>query len=103
MNPPLPSRLGKETSRKDIHDRPMVYTVFDEDVFIAPSNPHKAFAIHKFKFADGHEEFRIGYYMIAQRRRLKGKWAWGQYAPMMTKEDMFAIFDHLKKKGWIEA
>jgi len=79
----------------------MVYIVVDEDVFIAPSSLNKAFAVHKLKFADDREEFRIGYYMIAQRPRAKGKWAWGQFAPMMTKEDMAAIFDHLKAKGWI--
>ncbi len=100
MNPPLPSRLGKTTTRKTIQGRPMVYEVVDEAVFIAPANPNKAFAIHKLRF-DDREEFRIGYYMIAQRPRMKGKWAWGQYAPMMTKEDMAAIFDHLKTKGWI--
>ena len=101
MNPPLPSRLAKTTTRKDIHGYPMVYTVVDEDVFIAPANPSKAFAIHKLKFGDGREEFRLGYYMIAERPRAKGKWAWGQYAPMMTKEDMIAIFRRVKAKGWI--
>jgi hypothetical protein len=101
MNPPLPSRLGKVSSRKNISGHPMVYTVVDEDVFIAPSNPDKAFAIHKLRFSDVREEFRIGYYMIAERPRAKGKWAWGQYAPMMTKEDMAAILSHMKAKGWI--
>jgi hypothetical protein len=101
MNPPLPSRLGKTTKRKNIHGLPMVYKVIDEDVFIAPANPDKAFAIHKIEFKGGREEFRVGYYMIAQRPRLKGKWAWGQFAPMMTKEDMTAIFKHVKAKGWI--
>jgi hypothetical protein len=101
MNPPLPSRLDKTTTRITIDGQPMVYTVVDQEVFIAPANPNKAFALHKLKFADGREEFRIGYYMIAQRPRAQGKWAWGQYAPMMTKEDMAAIFSRLKKKGWL--
>jgi hypothetical protein len=101
MNPPLPTRLGKISTRKNIQGLPMVYTVVDEDVFIAASNPNKAFAIHNLKFTDGREEFRIGYYMIARRPRAKGKWAWGQYAPMMTKEDMALIFGRVKAKGWM--
>lgn len=79
----------------------MVYTVIDEDVFIAATNPKKAFAIHKLKSTDGRENFRIGYYMIAERPRVKGKWAWGQFAPTMSKEEMIAIFDRAKAKGWI--
>jgi len=79
----------------------MVYTVVDEDVFLAKGNRNKAFAIHKLEYKDGHEEFRIGYYMIAVRPRAKGKWAWGQFAPMMTREEMAEIFKRLKKRGWI--
>lgn len=101
MIPQLPTRKGKTSTRKDINGGPMVYAVADEDVFIAPSNPEKAFAVHKLEFADGREEFRIGYYMIARRPRAKGKWAWGQYAPMMTREDMAAIFSRLRARGWV--
>jgi hypothetical protein len=101
MNPPLPSRLGKTSALKDIRDRPMVYKVAEEDVFLAPSNPNKAFALHKLEFDNGREEFRIGYYMIAERPRARGKWAWGQFAPMITREDMAAILDHLKARGWV--
>lgn len=81
----------------------MVYTVDDEDVFFASSHPsgNKAFALHKLKFDDGREVFRIGYYMIAERPRGRGKWAWGRFAPMMTREEMAEIFDRAKKKGWI--
>jgi hypothetical protein len=97
MNPPLPTRKGKKTHLKTIHGHPTSYEVVDEDVFVALSDPDKAFAIHKLKYNDGSEEFRIGYYMIAQRPRMKGKWAWGQYAPMMTEKEMADIFDRAEK------
>jgi len=77
------------------------YTVIDEDIFIAPSNPNKAFALHKIRYDDGYEEIRIGYYMIAHRPKMKGKWAWGQYAQFMTKEDLELIFTRAKESGWI--
>jgi len=95
------SRLGKKTSGKAIDGKPMVYTVVDEEVFLAPSNERKAFCLHKLKFEDGQEIIRIAYYMIAEKGRMKGKWAFGQFAPMMTKEETKMIFEKMKTKGWI--
>lgn len=97
------SRIGKTTSRKAIDGTPMIYTVIDEDIFLAPSNDRKAFCLHKLRFDDGQEIFRIAYYMIAERGRVKGKWAFGQYAPMMTKEDMTVIHKKMKDMGWLES
>ena len=101
MYPPLPKRLGKKTVTKGIDGTPLVYTVVDEEVFLAKATPGKAFCIHKIRREDGREGFRIGYYMIAHKPRMKGKWAWGQFAPMMSKEEMIEIFDKIKNKGWI--
>jgi hypothetical protein len=39
--------------------------------------------------------------MIAEKPRLCGKWAHGQFAPMMTKEEMLMIYEKAKAKGWI--
>lgn len=99
--PALPSRRGKITSRADIKGDPMIYTIEDEVVFLAKSNPKKAFALHKLKHHDGREEFRICYYMIAHRARMRGKWAFGQFAPMMTRGEMREIFEKLKSNGWL--
>ena len=101
MTPPLPSRLGKISHRKAIDGRPLVYTVIDEIKFVASSSNGKAFYVQKLQFEDRREEFRICYYMIAHRPRMRGKWAYGQFAPMMTKEEMRAIFQKITDKGWI--
>jgi hypothetical protein len=53
------------------------------------------------RFKDPREEFRIAYYMIAEKPRMRGKWAWGQFAPMMTAEEMRMFFEKARKKGWI--
>ncbi len=85
----------------------MVYRVEDEDFFIAPSNPSKAFRLQQLRFDDGggfeggHTEYRVCYYMIAHRPRMKGKWAFGQYAPLMTREELSLIVSKLRAKGWI--
>jgi len=101
MNPPLPSRLNKTTKTKNIDGNPFEFKIVEEEIFPAPSNSRKAFCLHKIRHASGKEEFRIGYYMISQRPRMKGKWAWGQYAPIMTAEEMRMIFERAKAKGWI--
>ena len=95
------SRIGCKTTRKMIDGKPLIYTVIDEDIFLAPSNNRKAFCLQKLKFDDGCEEFRIAYYMIAEKPRMHGKWAYGQFAPMMTKEEMIIIFEKAREKGWI--
>ena len=99
--PPLPKRLGKKTKTTGIDGSPLIYTVVGEDIFLAKSNPNKAFCLHKIHHEDGREGFRIGYYMIAHKPRMRGKWAWGQFAPMMTKDEMAEIFDRLKINGWL--
>ena len=79
----------------------MIYTVEDEVVFEAPSTPGKAFCLQKLRFEDGRDEFRICYYMIARKPRMKGKWAYGQFAPMMTPKELQLIFEKAKEKGWL--
>ncbi|MBK9928083.1 MAG: hypothetical protein IPP66_22665 [Anaerolineales bacterium] len=95
------SRLGCKSYIKKINGEPTSYEVIDEEIFLAPSNNRKAFCLHKLKFEDGREEFRIAYYMIAEKPRMHGKWAYGQFAPMMTKDEMHIIFEKAKAKGWI--
>ena len=101
MNPALPTRKGKRTVTKAIDGSPMEYEVIDEAVFPAISNANKAFALHKIKLSDGRQEYRIGYYMIAHRPRMKGKWAWGQFAPIMTKAELAMICDKIRELGWV--
>lgn len=62
-----PSRIGKITRRNKIDGSPLVYRVEDDDCFVAPSNPGKAFLLQKLRFDDGdgldngHCEFRVSY------------------------------------------
>ncbi|MFH1213112.1 MAG: hypothetical protein V1681_03430 [Candidatus Neomarinimicrobiota bacterium] len=100
--PGIKSRVGLTSNIKDIDGNPVSYTVVGEIVFPAPSNPRKAFAIHLLKYNSGEEEIRIGYYMISQKEgRMKGKWMWGQYSPIMTKEEMKRIYLEAINRGWI--
>ena len=99
--PPLPSRIGKTSKLKAIDGSPLVYTVEDEVAFLALSTPGKAFYLQKLRFADGRVEFRLCYYMIAHKPRMKGKWAFAQYAPMMSPDELRKVFDCAMAKGWL--
>ena len=101
MHPPLPTRLNKPTKTKRIDGSPLNYFVEDEFCFVAPSNAEKAFYFQKLRFDDGTIEYRICYYMIAHKPRMKGKWAFGQFAPMMTAEELKLLFDGAREKGWV--
>jgi len=95
------SRLGHKSHIQTIDGKQTSYEVVDEELFLAPSNNRKAFCLHKLRFGDGREVFRIAYYMIAEKPRMRGKWAYGQFAPMMTEEEMRMIFEKVRAKGWM--
>jgi hypothetical protein len=106
--PPLPtSRRGVITETKKIDGSPMVYRVEDDAIFEAPSNPAKAFLLQKLAFDEGQGfengpvMFRIGYYMIAHEPRMRGKWAWGQSAAMMTPLELKIIAKEMEERGWL--
>jgi hypothetical protein len=106
--PPLPrSRIGKVTRTRRIDGSPLEFRVDDDDLFTAPSNAKKAYLLQKVRMDDGegfdkgHDEYRIAYYMIGHRKRVRGKWAFGQFAPIMTPEDLVAIVKRMKEKGWL--
>ncbi len=102
MHPKPPSRIGRVTRRAYINGKPMVYTVLDEIVHIPPSNPGKAIYLHMLQFEDdGRKEMRLCYYMIGHKPRAKGKWLYGQFAPMIRREDFDQIMSQARAKGWI--
>jgi hypothetical protein len=85
----------------------MVYRIDDEAVFLSPSSRDKAFRVQQLRFDDGtgfamgHTEYRVCYYRIAHRPRMKGKWALGQFAPFMTPQELALIISTFRGKGWL--
>ena len=101
-HPSPPSRVGKVTRRQYIDGSPMVYRVLDEIVHIPRSNRGKALYLQLLRFEDdGREEMRFCYYMIGHKPRARGKWLYGQFAPMVRREDFERIIAKAKNKGWI--
>jgi len=108
IRPLPPSRVGKVTETTNIDGTPFVYEVEEQEIFVAPSNPQKAFLLQKLIVQQGGGVepgaivFRIGYYTIAHKPRARGKWAWGQFAAMMTPVELKIIFKKMEEKGWLE-
>lgn len=45
------------------------------------------------------EELRIGYYILGKRKKVRDKWVWGQYAPLIPPKDLRILVRKAKNKG----
>ena len=61
----------------------------------------KVYVLQKLRFENKDEYFRFGYYIIAEKPKMKGKWIWGQYCPIGPVKDFKRIVDIAKKEGFI--
>lgn len=49
------------------------------------------------EWKEGEIEYRIGYYIIGQNGKMKNRWAWGQYCPIIPVKDLMEIMKQIKK------
>ena len=56
---------------------------------------------HKKGAKIGAIEYRIGYYMLGKIGRMKGKWTWGQYCPLIPRQDLEKLFSKAKQEKTI--
>lgn len=90
-----PKRSGKVT---DINGIRKGFTI-DKQVELSQSdNPEKIFVLQEIVFEDGKKEIRIGYYIIGKKPKMRGKWVWGQYCPMIPRQDFEELIKLAKKK-----
>ena len=47
----------------------------------------------------GAVEYRLGYYTLGGFRTGKGRWLWGQYSPMIPKQDFDDLLSRAKMNG----
>lgn len=43
-------------------------------------------------------EYRIGYFIVGKIGRAKGRWVWGQFCPLIPKEDLERLWNKAKKE-----
>ncbi len=107
QTPTLPSTEGKTGLAKDPAGREHSFVVVDEVRQPHTGHPDgKIILLQKLRFEDDRSEFasiefRIGYYIIGKKPKMRGKWVWGQFALMIRPDDFKALIDKARAKGWI--
>ena len=96
--PPLPSTIGKRGSYLDPDGTRLHFTVVDE---IRQEHATFIHILQFLRFDMGAEELRFGYYILGKRPRMRGKWLWGQYAVSIAIEDLRALVEKARQKGWL--
>lgn len=95
---------------KDIGRTGAHYFIREAWTFLAQSNlKEKVFVIERLRkdstvgklaydnWRKGDIEYRIGYYIIGRVGRAKGKWVWGQFCPLIPKNDLDKLLKKAKK------
>lgn len=100
--PALPNTIGKKGKAiVPVSNRVRRFEVIDEIKIVQSTSNKKAIYLQKIKFDTGELEFRLGYYIIGKKPKMKNKWTWGQYATMLPAKDFKKIIKEAQKKNWI--
>jgi len=100
--PFLPSTVGKRGEARGVDGGVQRFVVLDEVRREQTGFPTCVLVFQRLQYEDGSEELRLGYYIIGKKEgRTRGKWCWGQYAPMSPACDFEALVKMATEKGWI--
>ena len=73
--------------------------------------PEKVFVFERLEFhksdvdenlgskKEGDIEYRIGYFIIGKIKKRESKWTWGQFCPVIPKDDFDKLIKLAKKEG----
>lgn len=104
---------NKLVKMKDIGRKGKHLWIRENWVFLPQSNyAEKVFVVERFKRVEpegdivqkgniGDIEYRIGYYIVGRIGNRNRKWTWGQYCPIIPKEDLKKLMELAKEKGVI--
>lgn len=99
--PPKPCNIGKKRIIKTQKGEKRSFIIKDEIIKPQSNGPHKLIVFQKM-FNETHKrhEYRFGYYMIAIKGKIQGKWVWGQYCLFLPKKDLLSILKEAEKRNW---
>lgn len=102
--PPFRNHIGHRKTIKDINRNPQIYVIEDEIIHQQHDNPEKAFYLQKIRWEDTDRiQFRLCYWIIGKKPRMKGEWTYGQSAPMIDEKDLKEIILKAIDKGFFKA
>jgi len=99
--PRAPTHTGKQYSAKNPDGSRFHFTITDEIHIKQTGKPNKLIYLQRLTFDDGRKELRLGYFIIGKKRRMRGRWVWGQYATMIPVADFRRIINRAKQEGWL--
>jgi len=98
-----PSKIGSRGKTKEPDGNITYFTILDEIRHPLFSEPAMLLCLHKIQHEhNGLIEIRFGYYIIGKRGKMKDKWVWGQFAPMMPIEDFSEVINMARERGWFK-
>lgn len=77
------------------------------------NNPEKVIVFERFhksgqegtivhnNYSEGDIVYRIGYFIVGKIGNAKGRWIWGQFAPMIPQEDLGPLLEKARQEGVI--
>ena len=78
------------------------------------NHPEKVFVIERLRkikyegrlarrsvFREGDIEYRIGYYVVGRIGQMRGRWAWGQFCPLIPRRDFPRLLRKAKRERTI--
>ncbi len=99
--PKVPNNIGKMRKIQGIHGEWIKYIIEDEIIRFQTTFKHKLISFQRIRFfMDNRIEYRLGYYMIGVKPRMRGKWVWGQFCLLIPEIDLVEIIKEAKKRKW---
>jgi hypothetical protein len=99
--PEPPVHVGTKAEITDRDGNRQSYIIVDE--IIEKENEEKAIYLQVIEFNDKHVELCLRYWIIgSEEKRMAGRWAFGQFSPMISTAVFERIVKKAKEKGWIK-
>jgi len=101
--PPLPNNIDKKRMIPAIDGTKRHFKIEDEIIHPQSNSNRKLIVFQKMHFEEEDRvEFRLGYYMIGLKPKVKGRWVWGQFCLLLPEEDLMAILKEARKRKWFQ-
>ena len=101
-------------SMKDIGGKGRKFYFREAWTFLPQSNlPNKVLILERLRkekftgklaypFKIGAIDYRIAYFIVSKAGRTKGKWVWGQFCPMIPRQDFLQLIKKAKKEKTVK-
>jgi hypothetical protein len=102
--PPRPVTIGKTGRVTSIDGRQRRFKVLDEVVVrqrVVDRGSSKLIYFQKIQFEQAKRmEYRFAYYMLGVKPGAKGRWVFGQYAPMIPATELKKLLAAARARAW---